>query len=335
MRCSGSTGIGLESFADIKVGVDPSPVDEGSPRFHQIDIESFDTVNCDKEKCDSVKGDNRIKSVKDKLYDQEVSEIEGSYQRGRLNGNGKIIFKSGRTIDGFFKDDILHGFARYFDRKGRLTFIGNHRNGRPVGTCWKIIRGGGCVVGRVDSSGSLTGPRISYIYPDYQTAYVGFFRDGVMQSGQAATVIEEVDDDAGVKVPIFSKPDGHIHKRQIGTFDFICSGIMVNINFFWITPSISMADPIASDPYESRIVYVGQSEIEGAKEGLFALRDIDENTTVAFYNGSRANPQEFDPSTWETNNYKIFDPSDIPHGTIDIPVWAQVTIAFGIKHYML
>ena len=38
----------------------------------------------------------------------------------------------------------------------------------------------------------------------------------------------------------------------------------------------------------------------------------------------RANPEEFDPTTWETNNYKIFDPANIPAGTIDIPTWAQV-----------
>ena len=56
--------------------------------------------------------------------------------------------------------------------------------------------------------------------------------------------------------------------------------------------------------------------------------DIEVNTTVAFYNGSRADPACFDPSTWETNNYKIFDPADIPAGTIDIPAWAQSPTAY-------
>ena len=42
------------------------------------------------------------------------------------------------------------------------------------------------------------------------------------------------------------------------------------------------------------------------------------------YFSLRANPEEFDPTTWETNNYKIFDPANIPAGTIDIPTWAQV-----------
>ena len=84
-------------------------------------------------------------------------------------------------------------------------------------------------------------------------------------------------------------------------------------------------DPTACDAYETKMVFVGTSEIPGASEGLFARCDIETGTTIAFYNGSRADPKEFDPNTWETNNYRIFDPADIPNGTIDIPVWAQDT----------
>ena len=69
---------------------------------------------------------------------------------------------------------------------------------------------------------------------------------------------------------------------------------------------------------------VCSSGIAGAHEGLFAKVPIEVNTTVAFYNGSRADTQDFDPSTWEANSYKIADPLDILHSTIDIPVWAQV-----------
>lgn len=90
---------------------------------------------------------------------------------------------------------------------------------------------------------------------------------------------------------------------------------------------------------------LGVSTIPGASEGLFARKDLEINTTVAFYHGtrsaqnqqissalrislSRARPEEYDPDTWETNNYKIFDPADMPDGTIDIPVWAQSSQAY-------
>jgi hypothetical protein len=105
------------------------------------------------------------------------------------------------------------------------------------------------------------------------------------------------------------------------------------VTMLYIVPSIlpfiktvfySTLDPTAPDPYESKFVNVCSSGIAGAQEGLFAKVDIEVNTTVAFYNGSRVVSEDFDPNNWETNNYKIFDPADIPHGTIDIPVWAQV-----------
>ena len=158
------------------------------------------------------------------IRDVDVVEIRGNYKEGTLGGKAKITFNDKSTIDGFFKDGILHRFGRYFDKKGRLTFVGNHKNGPPDGTCWKIIQGGGCMVGRVDSAGHLTGVRIAYIYPDYETALVGTFSDGVMEKGQEATVTGMVEDEAGMKVPIFSKPEGHVYVRQIGTFDQICSG---------------------------------------------------------------------------------------------------------------
>ena len=84
-------------------------------------------------------------------------------------------------------------------------------------------------------------------------------------------------------------------------------------------------NPQLRDPYESKMIEVQSSGIEGASEGLFALKDIEINTVVAFYNGTKPDPDDYDPDTWETNNYKIFDPADMPDGTIDIPVWAQVS----------
>ena len=63
-----------------------------------------------------------------------------------------------------------------------------------VGTGWRIIRGGGCVVGKVksseihwdifiisplkvDKSGELTGDNIAYIYPDYRSVILRIVDD--------------------------------------------------------------------------------------------------------------------------------------------------------------
>ena len=128
------------------------------------------------------------------------------------------MFKEGNSIDGFFVKGVLHGFARYFDERGRLTFIGNHKNGQPDGTCWRIIPGGGSVVGRVDRRGRLTGSRVAYIYPDYETALVGVFEDGVMRMGKEAEICGYVEDEAGIKVPIFTGQKDSLHVRNIRQF---------------------------------------------------------------------------------------------------------------------
>ena len=104
---------------------------------------------------------------------------------------------------------MLHGTGRYFDEKGRLKEIAEHRNGLKFGTCWKIIRGGGCVVGRVNKEGDLTGPRVAYLYPDFKTALVGSFVEGVLESAQE-TELKTVIDTNGIKVPIFNEPKGNI-----------------------------------------------------------------------------------------------------------------------------
>ena len=64
-----------------------------------------------------------------------------------------------------------------------------YRNGKPFGTCWKPFRWGGCVVGRVDSDGELTGPDLAYVYPDLTTALVGSFEKGELVAGQVSSLV--------------------------------------------------------------------------------------------------------------------------------------------------
>lgn len=207
---------------------------------------------------------------------------------------------SGDWLEGFFCRGILHGFVRKFDEKGRLTFIANYKNGAPYGVCWKIIRGGGVVVGRVTAKGSLTGMRIAYIYPDFKTAFVGSFEDSFLESVQAAH-LKTVVDDRGMKIPIFTEPTGPPYKREISDYDHVTQ------------------EPLLPDPYESVMVKVLSSQVEGANDGLYACQRIEPNSILAFYNGVRLNPTKAkDAPEWSDNAYRIFDPTR-KDGTIDIP----------------
>ena len=74
-------------------------------------------------------------------------------------------------------------------------------------------------------------------------------------------------------MPIFTEPDGPHYIREISTYDRVTSS------------------PMLEDPYERRTVEVRSSRVVGAGEGLFALRRLEPNTVIAFYNGQRVAPK--------------------------------------------
>ena len=60
----------------------------------------------------------------------------------------------------------------------------------------------------------MTGSRVAYIYPDYETALVGVFEDGVLEKGKEAEIYGYAEDEAGIKVPIFTEQKDGLHVRN-------------------------------------------------------------------------------------------------------------------------
>ena len=50
--------------------------------------------------------------------------------------------------------------------------------------------------------------------------------------------------------------------------------------------------PLVSDPYETMTIKLDKSSIPTSGEGIFAIRDIEENELLAFYNGYHLVGQE-------------------------------------------
>ena len=181
----------------------------------------------------------------------EVCYIEADYKDNKMNGRVTIRFLDETWLEGFAKEGVLHGFCRRFDAKNRLIWVGMYRNGLPWGSCWNIIRGGGCVVGRVDEDGKLSGTNIAYLYPDFKTAFVGTFREGVLQYARAAT-LTGISNEGAIKVPLLSEPLGRLYSREVSTYDFVTES------------------PTLPDPYEATMVEARKSNVMGADDGLFA-----------------------------------------------------------------
>ena len=146
-----------------------------------------------------------------------------------------------------------------------------------------------------------------------RSGYVGTFLNGVLVSGVSAHLVDSYFDDRGVLVPIMARDNSDVHQRCAGQF-----------------PDQDDLQALMPDPYESRLVVTGPSSIPGANDGLHAVIPIESNTIVAFYHGQKVRPEDFDPESWDGNCYKIFDPSDYPRGTIDIPLWAQVSRLYWV-----
>ena len=322
MKCNVSTGMKLEQFKDIKVGVYQSEVIYGSPSYEpypDMKKEKFSFKGGrDRERRFHGRGtvefdddgsymtgmwqhDVRHGNFKIETSRNGVCFIDSEYCDNKMNGKTTIKFLNETWLEGFTKDGVLHGFSRHFDGKNRLTYIGMYRNGKPFGTWWKIIRGGGCVVGRVDEDGKLTGTTIAYLYPDFKSALIGTFKDGEMVFSQAAQLTGYTTENSCIKRPVFTEPDGRLYPREISTHEFVTSS------------------PTLADPYESVTVEVKQSNVEGAHDGIFARKNTGKNVILAFYNGIKLIPNIASPNLdWAADSYKIFDPSKTPNGTIDI-----------------
>lgn len=143
-----------------------------------------------------------------------------------------------------------------------------------------------------------------------RTGFVGNFNNGKMVEGSSANLVGTFEDKRGILTPIMEINSTKVHERQPA---------------FMMPGSIQA---LLSDPYESKMVKIGISTRKNAGEGLFSRCFTESNTVVSFYFGEQVRLEDFDLDSWEGNCYKIFDPKDYPRGTIDIPLWAQVTTAF-------
>jgi len=202
-----------------------------------------------------------------------IKHISGFYEDGVLTGQGKVYLEDETIRDGWYQHGYFHGPVRGVTLSGRLDYIGWYSCGLPTGLTWKYVRGDCWLVGCQDSTGNFTGEDIAFIYPDLETALVGKFEKGILVSAKPARVLS-TELKNGVLIPTFHITSEKIYQR-------------------WISTSQDIAcPPHLSDPYESSLVQVKQSEIEGACEGLYAKVDLPENRIISFYNGLRLDKDE-------------------------------------------
>ncbi|XP_049610512.1 histone-lysine N-methyltransferase SETD7 [Syngnathus scovelli] len=244
--------------------------------------------------------------------------FEGHFIHGEKNGKGKFFFFDGSTLEGFYVDDVLQGQGVYsyedggvmhgtyvdgelngpaqeFDIEGRPVFKGQYKDNIRCGECWAYYTDGGCVFGEVNEDGELTGDSLAYVYPDGRTALHGSFVDGELIQAQLATLILTENGRPSFEV---TPSSGAVYTYDKSTSTCIATHAML------------------PDPYESQRVFVADSLIKGAGQGLFAKTDAERDTVMAFYNGIRITHSEVDNRDWTLNGNTISLDEDT---VIDVP----------------
>lgn len=233
------------------------------------------------------------KNGKGKFFFFDGSTLEGMYVDDALQGQGVYTYEDGSVLKGTYVDGELNGPALEYDSEGRLVFKGQYRDNSRHGECWIYFPDRACLFGKVNEDGEMTGKAVAYIYPDGQTALYGNFVDGELIEARLAAVT------MGTDRPHFETvPDSPVYSYDKSTSTCIST------------------HPLLPDPYESKRVFVADSLIPGAGEGLFSNVDAQPDTVMCFYNGVRITHTEVDSRDWSLNGNTISLDEDT---VIDVP----------------
>ncbi|MBN3290681.1 SETD7 methyltransferase, partial [Polypterus senegalus] len=234
------------------------------------------------------------KNGRGKFYFFDGSTLEGFYVDDALQGQGIYTYEDGGVLHGTYMDGELNGSAQEYDSEGFMIFKGQYKDNNRHGECWVYYPDGGSMFGEVNEEGEMTGSKIAYVYPNGTTALHGKFIDGEMIEARQATILVV--------------ENGHPQ------FNINASGPLYT--FDKSTSSCISTNCLLPDPYETMRVYVADSLISNAGEGLFAKTSAESNTVLAFYNGIRITHQEVDGRDWSLNGNTISLDEDT---VLDVP----------------
>ncbi|XP_061108623.1 histone-lysine N-methyltransferase SETD7 isoform X3 [Conger conger] len=245
---------------------------------------------------------------------EDGGALHGTYVDGELNGPAQELDTDGRIVfKGQYKDNNRCGICwiYYPDRGGVVGEV--NEDGEMTGSnvaymypdgktalCGSFVDGE-LIEARLAILSSVENERPHFnIMPDKYTAFlekVGGVLDG-------SAIWEEPVEVVQARSP-GRRPRGgtRTHWRDyISQLAWNCLGIPREkvggscwgpvYRYDKSTSSCIAAHGLLPDPYETQRVYVADSLISGAGEGLFAKTDAEPNTVMAFYNGVRITHSE-------------------------------------------
>jgi len=226
-----------------------------------------------------------------------VITIEGEWVEGGPDGSTLFTYSDGRYAEAVFRKGVVWGIVKTFrclygpcnvweeddiekhdiSTPKHLESIIEYRAGRPAArAAWWFPIGGGKIFCRPDTDGLPDGEGCAFIYPDLETVIVGEWISGRMRVGVEG-ILEGLDNSEKMLKPDIQEIKEKLEK--VYTFDVSTSTIISN-------------DPLLEDPFEQKNVYIAESLLAKAGEGLFLRKDLKIGDLAALYNGVRMSETE-------------------------------------------
>ena len=228
---------------------------------------------------------NGEKSGRGCFYFPDGSNLAGLYVLDMLEGRGIYNYSSGRKMVAQYLNGELDGPFTEYDENGSVALRGVHKHDKRVGHLQIFDEFGAILWGKVDKNQTLTGNKVTFVYPDMKCVLCGHFIDGVMKKAKCGILNNSIENDV---------PDVILDSTITNTVCFDPS-----------THDRISKSPLLVDKYEQDKVYVSASDIANAGEGVFAKKYLKENMVVSFYNGIRLSHEEVDGRDWSLNECTI------------------------------
>ena len=228
-----------------------------------------------------------------------IAAIEGVWDEGRVDGSVNITYTDGRYSEAVLRRGVIWGIVKTYrclygpcnvweEEEDRLEVsipqyldsLIEYRAGRPAARpAWWFPVGGGAIFCRPDSDGLPDGEGCAYIYSDYTTVLVGEWVSGRMRVAVEGR-LRNIDREQKIFKPEIEEITDRLDREY--SFDISSSTVI-------------SSEPLLEDPYEEKTVYVAESALDNAGEGLFLRRDLVIGEMAALYNGVR---KVFHSKTW-------------------------------------
>nr|DBA28965.1 TPA: hypothetical protein GDO54_009242 [Pyxicephalus adspersus] len=209
-----------------------------------------------------------------------TDRFEGHFVHGEKNGRGKFFFFDGSTLEGFYVDDALQGQGVYTYEDGGVLH-GTYADGELNGPAQEFD-GDGRLIFKGQYKDNIRHGICWIYYPDGGSLVGEVNEDGEMTGNKIAYVY----------------PDG-----RTALYGNFIDGEMLEGKLAFVTSTHCLFT--YSEQNMLATVYVADSLISNAGEGLYAKLTCGPNTVMSFYNGVRITHQEVDNRDWSLNGNTI------------------------------